>query len=327
MLTSAHCLYSSDGIFDPPKLALIGATSLDGLSNAKEKFTISDAYWPSFDYRRWRDERATAEHDIAILRISGASAIDPVALADYDPAHGTSIITAMWGAGSSVTNAASTPSKLLLTSMTVGTPGQAPCPTLSSGNICTIGKPLDNSLLSSTCHSNDGAPQLISGTNIQIGVISFGPGSRCASASAYQSSTSIASHLQTFIRPLMAKLVDVGTSMVPVPSPGKIPSPTAPIPGSAIDNGYQNSACESYQAKVLRKRRYRRGTPVKTPFKAKSQGACATACMRNEPCMSFNYQSSTKTCILLRESWDKLPTVKDATFNAGYLACLASGRK
>ena len=334
VLTSAHCLYSSGGTFSPPQLALIGATSLDGSSNAKEKFSISDAYWsPAFNFPLWQESRATAEHDIAVLRISGASTISPVLLANYDPSPKTSILVPKWGPiglASGTASAGTVPSTLLTTSMTVGVPGQSPCPSLNFGNICSIGKPMLNSQLSSACLSSDGAPLLIPGSNLLVGIIAYGPDPDACALSPYQISTSVAYHAQSFIKPLMAKLIDVGTPTFFVPSLENPSTPTIPSvggPGAAInpnEYGSKDPSCSSFQAKVLKKRRYKRGTPVQKPFQATSQGVCATACMRNKPCMSFNYQSTTKTCILLTESWNKLSTVKDATFNAGYLACTAT---
>lgn len=290
-------------------------------NNAEEIFAVADVYWPAnYDFRQ---RGAKAKNDIAIVRISGASAIKPVSLSEYDPRPGLSVATVGWGPDGSSAAARKSRTQLMWATLTLAASGKDPCPKLPFGAMCAVGKSFNYGVFPSSCHGDSGAPYLISGTSVLIGVASFNPTKAvdCAQ-SPYQGLTSVSTHLETFIKPLMDKFTGVSVGLVPAspPPPSRSVSPPS---GMANVSDFEDTTdgCTAYRAEILRNQRFRRGSPIRDPFSVSSRGACATSCIRNQPCMSFNYQHTNRTCTMLMDEGGTLPTIKDVRFSAGFLLC------
>ena len=335
ILTAANCLFSSSGKLHPPQTAFIGANYISNPTTALEAFAVADAYWPvSFDYRRWQSN--IAQNNIAIIRIQGSSKINPLPLGTVDPLPGSSITTAGWTVAKHAGKEKG-PTKVTFFSGILGTSGQFPCPQYRPGVLCEVLMLPKSGKSRSKCLIGDsGGPAIVtkSGTPTLtlVGVTSFGPDD--CSIAPFQRIVSIAAHLNTFIKPLMANYTDLGIGGK-VPLPVSVPVPLLPVsppppklgwhpselPAAA---GAKDRSCTTSKTEILSGMRYLGGTPLRMPFTAMSQDECLDACIRIEPCASFNYQVSTTSCILLKEPHSELSLEQSPGFVAGSWYCLKS---
>ena len=319
ILTAARCLYPSKGKFQPPEQAYVGATNLNKGNDAMEIFPVSDVYWPP-NYNAQASTRS--KYDIAVVRISGASTIRPVSLSEYDPRGGINVTAVGWGPQGTSKKAKT---QLKWATLTLGTSGEKPCPNYRFGTLCAVGNSFNYGLSSSACQGDHGAPHLVADTSVLVGISSFNSETdvECA-LTPYQGLTSVATYLNSFIKPLMSKfdgIIDVLPGIASPAPPSPVPSPPGNGMANVSDFEDTNGGCTAYRTEVLRNQRFRYGTPISNPFTAGGRDACAAACVRNQPCMSFNFQHTNKTCILLKEEGGTLATTRDVRFTAGFLVC------
>ena len=207
ILTAAHCLYNSAGKFQPPTKVLIGATTISGSSNAREAFAVVNVFWPSaYDQGYWND--GAAPHDIAIVHFKGSSRTRPISLATKEPPFGVNITAAGWGFDNTVATTKSFPTQLMFTTMYLGASGKSPCPIMNNGTLCTAGKSVGRGRYPSTCQGDSGGPNILTNTTTLVAVTSFGPGTpRDCGTNPYQGITSVAAYYNSFIKPLMDRVV------------------------------------------------------------------------------------------------------------------------
>jgi len=172
ILTAAHCMFDEDNDYYPSTHVLLGGTDGTYLDYFPVIIDVAEVYV----HDQYRNDRY-GRYDIAILKLETPTYYPAVALASSNPSAGTSLTSIGWG---HTEYSDSVSDILLYTELEVGTFGSSPCPESCFSQcpctlLCEVGIPKGSDAYTSACQGDSGGPQMLAGTNIQVGIVSFGP--------------------------------------------------------------------------------------------------------------------------------------------------------
>jgi hypothetical protein len=180
--------------------------------------------------------------------------------------------------------------------------GRDKCPNFP-GILCIATTPVKGTpgAYQSTCVGDSGGPQMLKGTNRQVGLTSFGPDG-CGN-STWEAETNVSYYYNSFIWPTM---VNYGLPN-PITSKKQCKSWKA-VPEANVSYSFDGSTTMFFKS-----------------LKATDSKGCGAACMKDANCYNFMFQTKTKRCSLSGIRILALPLVKkekSSGVSSGYLQCV-----
>jgi len=288
ILTAAHCMVGKNGITNAPTHVFLGSTGLSPSGDFPEKIDVAEV----FVHHQYLGGEVASPYDIAIIKLQNATSYPAVTLASSNPSAGASLTSLGWG----LTENSDIPSKILrYTELKVGTFGVSPClsicPQMPCTIICEVGIPKGSDGYTSACAGDSGGPQMLAGTNTQVGIVSFGP--RGCGFGTWGASTSVAT-LKSWINgiigatpePEPSPSPEATSAPSPSPSPSLSPSPN-PKPDPKPSPTPARSGCTSLDKK--------RGEIVRVTYKAR---ACSPGARKAAAEAAALSSGGTSYCII-----------------------------